>query len=264
MRVRDWLTLAEQQIDRADARILFCFAVNWDRAQVMARLDHPVPPDYLETLSGLLAERALGVPLAYLVGSQEFFGRPFLVNEAVLIPRPDTETLIEVALGLGLPEGARVLDVGTGSGCIALTLAAERPSWDVTGVDISADALAMARANAHQLKIRATLEMSDLFQHTPGPWDLVVSNPPYIGRDETLPREVREFEPDQALFAEESGLAIYRRLADEGRAHTPLMLVEIGYLLAETVPAVFAEYGWSLVSSTRDLAGIERAQLFRQ
>lgn len=263
MTVREWLTDAEKVVDRAEARILLAYRLGWDRAQIMARLDEHIPAQLMDTLAADVREISGSWPLAYIMGHREFYGRKFVVSQDVLIPRADTETLIEVAIALDMP-GARVLDIGTGSGCIAITLAAERRDWDVVGVDISYDAIAVARANQHQLKVPLALEVSDLFENAPGPWDLVVSNPPYIGRAEQLPGPVFNAEPHLALFAEENGHAMYRRLADEGRAHTNLMLVEIGYLQAQSVPAIFAEYGWTLEQRKADLNGIERAQLFRQ
>ena len=183
-------------------------------------------------------------PVAYIVGRRGFRHLELAVDSRVLIPRPETEHVVEAVVELA-PQGAAVVDVGTGSGAIALAIADERPDLRVTGSDLSADALAVARANGDGVEwVQADLV-------PPGDWDVIVSNPPYIGDDEVLPPDVERHEPALALRAGPDGLAFYRRLADVA---APLRIVEVGAGQAAGVAALFG----GRTEIRRDLAGIER------
>jgi release factor glutamine methyltransferase len=224
----------------------------------------------------LLKRRAEGVPVQYLTGRQEFWGLEFEVNPGVLIPRPETEHVVEVALErLGERRNAPlcVADVGTGSGCLAVALACELPLARIVATDISPWALQVARRNAarHGVGQRIRLLRMNLLESylttgdATGPLlDLIVSNPPYVGRGEreALPREVVEHEPHEALFAGEHGLAIYPRLiAQAAGLLRPggVLVVELGYGLSVRVGALVAGgSAWTNVSTTNDLAGIPR------
>ena len=219
-------------------------------------LTHPENDVNDLALEGLLQRREQGEPLAYILGYREFFGRRFRVDTNVLIPRQETEVLVETALEFNR-EKCRVLDIGTGSGCIAITLKLERPEWEVWATDISSSALQVARENAETLGADICFRHSDLMQQLDGEkFGLIVSNPPYIGRSEALPKEVKEFEPETALFAEDNGLALYRLLAEQAPRHLcpgGQVLMEIGHRQGSSVSAMFPE---SVV--VKDLDGNDR------
>lgn len=216
----------------------------------------------------LLAERRLaGEPLAYLIGAREFYGRRFEVGPAVLIPRPETEHLVEAALQRLGARAAKVLDLGCGSGAIALTLALESPGWEVCAIDVSADALALARKNAEQLKAAVNFYQGCWFDPLPvsARFDLIVSNPPYISaHDPHLAQGDVRFEPRLALTDNGDGLDCLRaivagapaRLASEG-----WLMVEHGYDQGAAVRALFAAQGLSQIETQKDLAGNDRVTL---
>ena len=213
----------------------------------------------------LLVRRLSGEPLAYILGYREFFSRRFSVDPSVLIPRQETETLIAPALRLARP-GSRVLDLGTGSGCLAVTLKLERPDLEVCAVDISEAALAVARTNAEQLEANVSFCRSDLFEAVLGTFDVIVSNPPYIAAEAPLPREIREYEPPEALFAGSDGMAIYTRIAASsaplaGDGH---LIVELGDGMGGSVQGVFQANGWRTEEIVRDLGGTPRGLIVRR
>lgn len=267
-----WIAEATERLKRAgvdsprlDAQLLAAFALDRDRSWVMA---HPDAEVRTEDMERLLARRESREPLAYIVGKREFYGRSFFVDPAVLVPRQETEFLVERAL-LWLrssPGPWTVLDIGTGSGCVGISIALEFPEAKVTLLDRSANALRVADKNARELGARVDFLHSDLFDSVPRgqSFRMVVSNPPYVAHHDDLPPEVREFEPTEALFAEGNGLAIYRRLAADAVARTgcEVLMVEIGQAQAEPVTAIFAEYGWEAVDALCDLAGIVRTLTF--
>jgi release factor glutamine methyltransferase len=211
-----------------------------------------------------LHERLQGRPTQYITGRQEFWGLEFQVNPSVLIPRPETEHVVERALQIA-ECGLRIADCGTGSGCIAIALAKEMPEAKILAGDISFEALAVAADNARRLGVgqRVHFFCADLLACFPGAsLDIVVSNPPYVATADaaTLAREVREFEPHQALFAGEEGLAVYRRLIPEAaRVLRPggWAVFELGYNVAEPVRQLFTP-GWEEIAIMKDLAGIDR------
>jgi release factor glutamine methyltransferase len=204
-----------------------------------------------------LHERSQGKPLQYITHRQEFYGREFRVTPDVLIPRPETEFLVEAVM----KHGGRIIDVGTGSGAIAVTLSLETSS-EVMATDISREALAVAAANAQKLVAKVRFFQADLLSlFADASADVVVSNPPYVAESErsTLQREVRDWEPAQALFAGLDGLEIYRRLIPEARRVLKpggLLAVEIGFGQAEAVTAM--AQGWNGIRAIDDLAGIPR------
>jgi release factor glutamine methyltransferase len=207
-----------------------------------------------------LDERVKGKPTQYITHKQEFFGREFRVTPDVLIPRPETELVVETALRLG-PKRGGLVDVGTGSGCIAVTLALES-SLSVTGVDLSSAALVGARENAEKHGANVGFVESDLLgAFGDSSLDVVVSNPPYVPLAEmhSLQREVRDFEPHLALFAGASGLSVYERLIPQARRVLKpggLLVLELGFRLADAVASMVAD--WSEVHVLNDLAGIAR------
>lgn len=203
-----------------------------------------------------MERRYAGEPIQYIRGRAEFYGREFLVDRRVLIPRPETELLVEAAIER-LPNGARVVDVGTGSGCIAVSLALERPDLRVVAVDISIDALLLARTNARTLGARVDFVASDLLDAVRG-FDAIVSNPPYIAAAdvETLETQVRDFEPRIALTPGPAGTEAIARILDAASGKPVLM--EIGFGQAELIRDVATSHGYRIDAILDDLAGIPR------
>ena len=269
MTVQDWmraaatrLALAGIEASRLEAQLLAAHAQGSDRAAVLAHPTAIIAP----TADALLERRSSGEPLAYILGYREFYGRRFGVNQSVLIPRQETETVVEAALQVALP-GARVLDVGTGSGCIAITLKLERPDLQVAAVDISEAAIETARVNALERDADVQFAVSDLFGDVNGMFDVIVSNPPYIADDAFLPKEIREQEPAAALFAGPDGMHVYGRLADSARPPlTPggSLVIELGDGMAIAVQAIFEVSGWEVVGIHPDLGGMPRAMVLRR
>jgi release factor glutamine methyltransferase len=249
---------------RLEARVLAAFAWNVAPAWLIAHDTDPLTEVQTTEFEALLTRRLAGEPVAYLVGTREFYGRPFQVSPDVLIPRPDTELLVEVALARIPPGQAMdVLDMGTGSGCIAITLALERPLARVTAVDRSAAALAIAQRNADTLHARVELLTSDWFDALAGRrFDLIVGNPPYIAAaDPHLARGDVRFEPLSALAAGHEGLDDLRRLTRDACPHLRpggTLLLEHGYDQADAVHALLRENGIRHPRSWADLAGILR------
>ncbi|WP_310446519.1 peptide chain release factor N(5)-glutamine methyltransferase [Thiobacillus sp.] len=249
---------------RLDARVLAARVLGVEPAWLIAHDTDAVPKRQIDAFQTLLAQRLRGVPIAYLTGRREFYGRPFQVSDAVLIPRPDTELLVELALARIPPEQAvAVLDLGTGSGCIALTLALERPLARVTAVDRSPAALAMAQRNAELLDTRVEFLVSDWFSAIgERRFDLIVSNPPYIAAaDPHLARGDVRFEPLAALASGADGLDDLRRLIAAACAHLQpggALLLEHGHDQAAAVRSLLQQSGIASPQSWNDLAGIPR------
>lgn len=249
---------------RLDAELLIAHACGATRAEVLAGLDAP-SPEALTRFEQFIARRTARAPLAYIVGHREFYALDLIVNPAVLIPRPETEAVVDAALALvARAPDARILDLGTGSGCIALALAANAPRARIVAADISAGALEIARANAMRLGLidRIDFVAGDLFEALNGArFDLVVSNPPYVEDSAVLAPEIRDFEPRLALFAGPDGLGFYRRIAASIRGHLEAggtLIVEVGAAQAEAVADLCRDSGATRVDVMRDLAGASR------
>lgn len=236
-----------------DVDLLLADLTGRSTAWLIAHGEEDVDERAFETL---LARRYAGEPIQYIRGRAEFYGRDFHVDHRVLIPRPETELLVEAALAR-VPHGARVVDVGTGSGCIAVTLSLERADLRVTGVDLSIDALLVARANARALDARVRFAASDLLDAVSA-FDVIVTNPPYIAAEDvdSLEKQVRDFEPRIALTPGPQGTeAISRILA---AAQRKPVLMEIGFGQAEVIRDVAAARGYNVDALLDDLAGIPR------
>jgi release factor glutamine methyltransferase len=253
--------VARPPLDPLETRMLLCHALGLSRVQLNTRSEQVLDDAAAQRLGALFARRLAGEPVAYLIGEREFYGLPFQVTPAVLIPRPETELLVELACER-LPAGGSVLDMGTGSGAIAVAIAHSRPDAHVTALDASAAALEIARTNAGRNGVRVDFLQSDWYGALDSRrFDLIVSNPPYIvAGDRHLSQGDLRFEPVDALTDHGDGLSALRAII----AGAPGWLKENGWLLLEhgydQAPAVRALLrDWDAVRSWRDLAGIERA-----
>lgn len=285
MTLQEWLQKGEALLRagphaeraRCDAELLLRHVLNHERAALLVRWNEKM--DEMESASylALIERRQAGEPIQYIIGEAEFYGLPFRVTPDVLIPRPETEHLVEktIALAQGF-DRPRIADVGTGSGVIAVALALVLPQAFVTAIDLSAPALAIARENAELNGIaeRIRFERRDLlemdFSNVSGStrmaeerFEIVVSNPPYIPRGDraSLAVEVREYEPALALFAGDDGLNVYRRLIHEAfgaLVHGGFIALEIGYGQAKRIRELLEASGFSAIEFTPDLQGIER------
>lgn len=253
---------------RLDAELIVSHALGISRTDVIIQGDRPLETRELQALRELVKRRRAREPMAYLRGFREFYGRSFKVDARVLIPRPETEVLVDVALRRIRPRSlsARVLDLCTGSGCVAITLARELPTASVVGTDISAGALAVARENAYRLgAYRASFREGDLCAAAvPGAvFDLVTANPPYIASREvgTLMADVKDFEPRLALDGGDDGLDFYRRIARDvptRMAPGATLVLEVGYDEAADVEALLCSRGFSDIQVDKDMQGVAR------
>ncbi|MCC6522084.1 MAG: peptide chain release factor N(5)-glutamine methyltransferase [Polyangiaceae bacterium] len=253
---------------RLECELLLCEVLGCDRVKLVIDADRPLEPGELAAYRALHQRRRRGEPVAYLRGEREFYGLRFVVDRRVLVPRPETELLVEVGLRRtqALSLSARVLDLCTGSGCVAIALKKQRPTTLVVGSDVSREALEVARLNAERLGALVGWLESDLFAaltRCRGKLDLVTANPPYIAEPDVpgLPVDVRDFEPRLALVAGPDGLAFYRRLAAEAPAMLApagVLAVEVGAGQAGAVAGLFAAAGLGEVAIDKDYAGIER------
>lgn len=254
---------AQSHIGRIDARVLACHLLGVGRAWLAANPMHVLTESQDAQFEALVARRVMGYPVAYLVGTREFYGRDFEVGPAVLIPRPETETLVEAALERLRP-GASALDLGTGSGAVAVTLACEQPEAIVLAVDSCADSLAVARANAARHEAKVEFALGDWYAPVAGKrFDLVVANPPYVAAgDHHLAEGDLRFEPRIALTdGSTDGLDSMRAIVSGAPGHLKpggWLLVEHGYDQAQTCRALFEGAGLVDLVSIADLAGIAR------
>ena len=284
----DRLTAANVPSPRLNAELLIMFTLDCDRAYLYAHPERELTDEETRRYDEALARRATGVPAQYITGHQEFWGLDLIVSPAVLIPRPETEHVIETVLeivsriekkqnqeqdqrprtGVSAPHTLRIVDVGTGSGAIAVALAKELPSAEIHATDISAEALEVARANAarHELTSRIEFHQADLLSGLPGEFDFVVSNPPYVGdsEEDSVQLEVRKFEPRNAVFAGPIGLEVIERLIPQ--AHTALkpggwLIFEISGTIADRVRGLLSN--WDETEIRNDLQGIPRVAIAR-
>ena len=246
-----------------DARLLLEFICHTDRNALYAHGDQEIEDEKMHDFLQLIEKRAVHIPLQHLTGEQNFMGLDFLVNEHVLIPRQDKEILVEEIMR-DLHDGIRILDMCTGSGCILLSLLHYSNDCSGVGVDVSEDALAVARQNADRLaEKQAVFIQSDLFEKVEGSFDLIVSNPPYIRSQEIagLMPEVREHEPHLALDGKDDGLHFYREIIKGAMPHLKRggqLFFEIGYDQREAVQALLAANGYTEIAVVKDYAGLDR------
>jgi release factor glutamine methyltransferase len=253
------LAAAGCETPRLDAEVLLAEAVEVDRLTLLARNGTALSAAQHGRFEALIARRARREPVAYIVGRRAFRDLELAVDPRVLVPRPETELLVEAALDL--PRGARVLDVGTGSGAVALALKHERPDLEVAGSDVSADALVVARANGARLGLDVAWHRADLVSGTGGPWDAVVANPPYVANAELgkLAPEITRHEPLTALEGGGDGLEIIDRLVGElAASRVPWVALEVGLGQAAVVRERLSAAGYGFTEARPDLAGIPR------
>jgi len=265
----------KQGIDspRLTIELLLAHLLKKKRMQLYLEFERNLDETTLEALRGMVKRRVAGEPLQYITGETEFCGLKFMVDKRVLIPRPETELLVEkVAERLKAESGERnvvfkIVDVGTGSGCIAISLAKKLPNAEITAIDVSLEALEVAEGNAKLQQTEKNIRFleSDLLDKLPSGFvaDAIVSNPPYIADGEIakLPKEVRDFEPVRALAAGEDGLKVIRRLVMNARRFLSLsgfMALEIGAGQRVAVEEIFGQQGWDVVEVVKDLQGHER------
>lgn len=245
-----------------DARLLLAHAASVDAARITLIAPEEIAPEISERYEHLVSLRAVRVPVSHLVGERQFYGRAFKISRDVLDPRPETESLIEAALSAPF---ARVLDLGTGSGCILVTLLAEQGQASGLGVDLSEGACLQASANAvlHGVQERAQIAQSDWFAAVQGRFDLIVSNPPYLAQSEmaTIAPELALHEPAMALTDGADGLSVYRLIARQAQGYLTVqgrVMVEIGWQQGAAVREIFERAGWADVAVLPDLDGRDR------
>jgi release factor glutamine methyltransferase len=252
-----------------DARILICHALNLDPAGLVSQASRPLTPAEIARIATLVRRRLAREPVARILGVKEFWGLPLRLNAETLVPRPETETVVEAALAALGPrreQALRIADLGTGSGALLLALLSECPAAIGVGTDLSPAALACARANAQAFGLagRACFVVCDYGVTLAGPFDLVVSNPPYVraGEIAALPPEVRAFDPRRALDGGPDGLHGYRAIADDAHrllAPDGVIVVELGYGQADAVVRLFSAAGLAVGDPRPDLSGVARA-----
>ena len=252
------LTAAGCESPRLDAELLLAHVLGVGRASLISDPERELQPDEARSFMDLAARRRGREPVAYILGVRGFRTISLSVDPRVLIPRPETEFVVEAALAL--PAGARVVDVGTGSGAIALALKTERPDLAVVATDSSVAALDVARANAQALGLEVEFVEGDLLEPVTGAVDAVLSNPPYVATGDVLPPEITRYEPSAALYAGPDGLEVIRRLV-AAAAGVPFVALEVGAGQAPAVAALMA--AWAQVETIRDLAGHERVVVGR-
>ncbi len=259
----DVLVRAGSESPKADSEYVLGFVLQRPRTWLYTWGDHVLSDDEQTRLDQLLKRRVSGEPIAHLTGEQGFWTLMLAVNASTLIPRPDTETLVEWVLDLDLTAAARCLDLGTGTGAIALAMASEKPGWQVSGVDVMPDAVALAKSNARKNQLESVLfYQSHWFDSVDGQFDLIVSNPPYIdSNDPHLSQGDVRFEPSSALVADQHGLSDLAHIIEHSQGYLTQggwLLLEHGYQQSDAVSQALMQRGFSSVSTRYDLGGQPR------
>lgn len=260
-RVGDLLT--GRALPLLELRALLAHQLGVSRETLIARPEQRVTPDLVQEFLQRVERRQRGEPLAYLLGEKEFYGRAFIVSPAVLIPRPETELLVDVALRRQMSDVASVLELGTGSGCVAITLALERPQWQVIATDLASEALEVARRNCDRWQAdNVSLRSGHWFGAVPldARFELIVSNPPYVAPGDPHLDALR-FEPQQALTAAEDGLASLRAIIETAPSYlapSGALVLEHGHTQAQALRSLLSAGGWYDVQTATDLAQLER------
>lgn len=273
MSVKDCLKAAASldelsESPRLDIELLLCAVLDWPRTRLFIYPEHLLNTDQQRRFERLVKQRREGRPIAHLLGEREFWSLPLSVNDSTLIPRPDTETLVEVSLSLALPKDARALDLGTGTGAIALALASENSQWRLDAVDVQPQAVELARQNCRQLSFdNVNVVQGSWFEPVEGLYHLIVSNPPYIdSEDPHLNQGDVRFEPISALVADESGLADLRLIIESATEYLlpdGWLVLEHGWQQSAAVQALMQASGYREVRTEKDLGGNDRVTLGR-
>ena len=257
--------LEEHNKEMAIAEYLLLEYNNWNKTNLLLHFNKEVPKEVINRLKTDLVKVSENYPPQYLIGSCEFYGERFVVSEDTLIPRPETEELVELCLTENDLTKKSVIDIGTGTGVIAISLKKNRPNWDVSAVDLSLGALQIAKENALQLDTSIDFYLGDALEPVMDEtFDIIISNPPYIGEDEwpEMDESVRIHEPKMALFADNKGLAIYEKIAKESTKvlnENGKIYLEIGYTQGMSVARIFEEYfPQKVVEVVKDMSGHDR------
>lgn len=262
---RDKLTTCSDSA-KLDAQLLLCFVLNKEQSYLLTWPEKKLPQIETDQYLALLARRIQGEPIAYIIGVREFWSLPFFVSPATLIPRPDTETLVELVLEhYGEQKNCHCLDLGTGTGAIALALASELPTWNIQAIDFSLDAVNLAKRNAKTLELlQVDIYQSDWFTNVPkgSQFDLIVSNPPYIeSNDENLSVGDVRFEPLSALVANDQGLGDIKDITNKAVEYIAIngaLFFEHGFEQGEAVRDILNEFGFIDIETVKDLNGHDR------
>jgi len=255
--------LAACTLPLGESRALLAHALGVARERLISHPGDRVAPSAIDSFVASVKRRQSGEPLAYLLGEKEFYGRAFVVSRAVLIPRPETELLVQRALVCAANDEAAVLELGTGSGCVAITLALERPNWQLTATDVSAVALEVAKINADRWQTtNVAFRAGSWFNAVPhdAQFDLIVSNPPYVAEDDPHLHALR-FEPSVALTSDDDGMSALQHIIEKALAHlvpNGHLALEHSYQQGPTVRNLFGARQWHDVHTARDIAGLER------
>ncbi len=275
LKMLEWTTgwLAEKGIDdspRLDAELMLAHALGAKRMELYMQFDRPLADDELAHYKALIKRRAAGEPVAYIVGERGFWTIELKCDKRALVPRPETEVVVEEALEvLGEDFEARIIDIGTGTGAIGLTIARERPAVDMTLTDTSADAIALARENAEALELDVAILEGDLFAGAKGEFDMVVSNPPYVGENERdlVDDTAHEHEPHDALYAGQDGLDVIRRLVPAAKDKLKSggwLIFEHGFRQGDAVRKLLEDAGFEDVRIRKDYSDHDRVALGRK
>ena len=248
-----------------DARLLLQAASGLTHAGVVAESQREISPEHIKIFEQFITRRMLNEPVSRILGTREFYGREFMVTPAVLDPRADTECVVELALQL--VKRGRFVDLGTGSGAITITLCAENKNFSGIATDISSDALLVAEANAQNLRVADRLQFHQgaWFDGLSGPFDLIISNPPYIREGAKLPPDVANYDPHLSLFGGADGLQAYRAIALQSGPHlaeSAHLVVELGFDQAQAVTEIFSAHGFVVNGKAVDIAGYIRGLAF--
>lgn len=259
--------LVDGDSPKLDGRVLLSHVLQCNTTYLLTWSDKSLNSEQIQAFQDLVARRKAGEPIAYIVGTQEFWSLPLRVNNSTLIPRPETELLVEITLSLLLPEQCEMLDLGTGTGAIALVLAHEKSLWNVTGVDRVSEAVLLANQNKAELGLSNVnfIESHWFSSLSNKTYDLIVTNPPYVEQHSPyLQQGDVRFEPKSALTAGEDGLDDIRLIIQQSKSHLNeggYVLIEHGYGQAEEIRAIFANHAYKNIRTEKDLAGLDRVTL---
>ncbi len=258
----DLLTSKDIENPKLDSEYIIAHVLGMSRLELNLHQDDDITEDDLVLIQNMISRRQKNEPLQYILGETDFYGLTFKVNEHVLIPRPETELLVEKIIKEN-PAVEEILEIGTGSGAIAIALAANIKNVKIIAVDISNEALQVARENAVKNKVNINFCFSDVFENVIGKYDLIISNPPYISNKEYqyLSSEIREYEPLIALLADDNGLAFYKKIlcsAKDYLTENGKIYFEIGYSLSESIKKVAEENGFRNIETVKDLNDFDR------